>query len=110
MRANRALDGDVSTGVIWQVFDLIILTVSCLRNRLKKSLHQGRMRISSLPYACGHLGGIRLAMHLLDNTLKYVRCESSMRAGKGCRRKALPISPPALVSGILMHVISETGH
>ena len=33
--------------------------------------------------------------------------EAGLRAG---RREALPISPPALVSGILMHVISETGH
>jgi hypothetical protein len=49
-------------------------------------------------------------MHVFDNTVEYVRCESSTRAGKGCRRKALPISPPALVLEILMHVISDTGH
>jgi hypothetical protein len=49
-------------------------------------------------------------MHLVDTTLEYIGCERSSHAGKGCRRKALPISPPALVLGILMHVISDTGH
>ena len=40
---------------------------------------------------------------------KVVALPSPKRLRAG-RRKALPISPPALVSGILMHVISETGH
>ena len=47
-------------------------------------------------------------MHLVDTTLEYVGCESSTHAGKGYRSKALPISPPALVLEILIHVMCDT--
>jgi hypothetical protein len=82
--------------------------VSRLRNRLKKYGHQGRVRISSSPYICGRFEKVRETMHLLDNTLEYVGCESNTHAGKGYCSKALPISPPALVLGILMHVMCDT--
>ena len=47
-------------------------------------------------------------MHLVDTTLEYVGCESSTHAEKGYRSKALPISPPALVLEILIHVMCDT--
>ena len=47
-------------------------------------------------------------MHVLDNTMEYERCEGSTHAGNGFRRKALPISLPALVLGMFVHVISDT--
>jgi len=49
-------------------------------------------------------------MRAIGNSRDYVALESSMHAMKGYRRKALPISPPALALGILMHVISDTVH
>jgi hypothetical protein len=49
-------------------------------------------------------------MHVLDNTLEYEKCESSTHAIKGCRCKALPISPPALGLKLFMRVISDSGH
>jgi hypothetical protein len=49
-------------------------------------------------------------MHVLDNTLECERSESSAHAIKGCRCKALPISPPALGLVSLMCVVSDSGH
>jgi hypothetical protein len=49
-------------------------------------------------------------MYVLDKMLECERCESSAHAIKGCRRKALPISPPALGLELFMRVVSDSGH
>jgi hypothetical protein len=47
-------------------------------------------------------------MPVVGNTLEEVPFESSRHAGRGCRRKALPTSLPALGSELVMRVIFET--
>jgi hypothetical protein len=44
----------------------------------------------------------------MEGTIEYPRCESSPRAPKGYRCKALLIPPPDLASGIFLQLIFET--
>jgi len=54
-----------------------VMLVSCLRIRLKKSGHQGRVRISPSPYICGHFGNDMESMDEVDITVEYEPCASS---------------------------------
>jgi hypothetical protein len=47
-------------------------------------------------------------MHVVDKTVEYIKCESSTHARKGCRRKAISISLPALGLELFVLVIFET--
>ena len=81
--------------------------VSRVRNSLKKSPHQGQVRISPSPYTCGCFGRGRTATRVVGDILDWVPGERSTHAGRGFRRKALTISPPALGSELFMRVIFE---
>jgi hypothetical protein len=48
-----------------------------------------------------------IAMRVVASTLDYIPFRSSVHAGRGCRRKALPTSLPALAMETLMYVIFE---
>ena len=84
--------------------------VSRLINRFKRLRGPGRAGVSPLHYKRGYFGNLRAKVGVVEDTLEYLPWESSTRAEKGCRCKAVPISLPALGLGLFVPVIFETVH
>jgi hypothetical protein len=58
----------------------------------------GRAGVSVSLYKCGWFYNGMVNTYVMEATIEYPRCESSPRAEKGYRCKALLIPPPDLAS------------